>query len=165
RRTAACGWSRWSRRARGQRGARRAPSSRCTTGSGDGTVKLARASRRGKGAALVTPVPERYDTQRLSPRVRSMALRRSILITSLLVLGRAAAQQPPDSSRSPMDTGRAVPPPLTSQTVITGDMLNRLPIDDPRQALMLAPGGGLRSAAGWAWGGARTRVTALDGRD
>jgi len=73
-----------------------------------------------------------------------MALRRSILITSLLVLGRAAAQQPPDSSRSPMDTGRAVPPPLTSQTVITGDMLNRLPIDDPRQALMLAPGVVLR---------------------
>src|SRR5436309_12755549 len=73
-----------------------------------------------------------------------MAPFRSILATSLLflTLGRAVAQQPRDSSRSPTDTSRAVP--LTSQTLITGDQLGRLPIDDPRQALMLAPGVVLR---------------------
>ncbi len=73
-----------------------------------------------------------------------MAPFRSILATSLLflTLGRAVAQQPRDSSRSPTDTSRAIP--LTSQTLITGDQLGRLPIDDPRQALMLAPGVVLR---------------------
>src|SRR3989454_3962894 len=73
-----------------------------------------------------------------------MAPFRSILATSLLflTLGRAVAQQPRDSSRSPTDTSRAVP--LTSQTLITGEQLGRLPIDDPRQALMLAPGVVLR---------------------
>src|SRR5438128_871019 len=75
-----------------------------------------------------------------SIEARSMAPFRSILATSLLFLtrGRAVAQQPRDSSRNPTDTSRAVP--LTSQTLITGDQLGRLPIDDPRQALMLAPG-------------------------
>ncbi|PYO81876.1 MAG: hypothetical protein DMD65_10645, partial [Gemmatimonadetes bacterium] len=73
-----------------------------------------------------------------------MAPFRSTLAPSLLflTLGRAVAQQPRDSSRSPTDTSRAVP--LTSQTLITGDQLGRLPIDDPRQALMLAPGVVLR---------------------
>src|SRR3989454_1099847 len=73
-----------------------------------------------------------------------MAPFRSTLATSLLLLtlGRAVAQQPRDSSRSPTDTSHAVP--LTSQTLITGDQLGRLPIDDPRQALMLAPGVVLR---------------------
>ena len=55
-----------------------------------------------------------------------------------------SSQGAPDTSGAPpRDTARAVP--LTSETVITGDLLRALPIDDPRQALMLVPGVVLRS--------------------
>jgi hypothetical protein len=71
---------------------------------------------------------------------------RWITVTLLvsLVSEHTAAQDARDTTPAmPADTSHAAP--LTSQMVITGDFLSRLPIDDPRQALMLVPGVVLRS--------------------
>jgi TonB-dependent receptor-like protein len=66
-----------------------------------------------------------------------------VAILLLLALKRVAAQETRDTTPgTPADTTR--PAPLTSQATLTGDFLSRLPIDDPRHALMLVPGVVLR---------------------
>ncbi len=59
----------------------------------------------------------------------------------LLTPGRGIAQAD-SAGATPGDTTPM--PRLTSETVITGDVLRTMPVDDPRQALMLVPGVVLR---------------------
>ena len=82
----------------------------------------------------------------MRPALPTMRIRRGA-ITALCVAVFPAflsSQGAPDTSGAPPRDTAAVAP-LTSETVITGDFLRVLPIDDARHALILAPGVVLRS--------------------
>src|SRR5438067_10834734 len=69
-----------------------------------------------------------------------MSLCRSSAATLLaaVIPGCLSSQAAPDTSGAPpRDTAGVAP--LTSETVIRGDLLRALPVDDSRQALILAP--------------------------
>src|SRR5438132_8832821 len=73
-------------------------------------------------------------------RATVMSLCRSSAATLLaaVIPGCLSSQAAPDTSGAPpRDTAGVAP--LTSETVIRGDLLRALPVDDSRQALILAP--------------------------